>query len=145
MAKLPLSHINVLDLTAHRAGPTAVRQLADWGASVVQIASRAEDYDDFPRRNSDTQNLRRNTRNITVDLRKPEGVAILKRLVATADRRQCVDIPERANGEGSLRQAEIVGRDVAIDHVAVLQLAFDFLDGADEFGILRIDKAELLD
>ena len=81
----PLSHITVIDLTRARSGPTAVRQLADWGASVVQVASRAEDYDDFPRRNSDTQNLRRNTRNITLDLRKPAGVAILKQLVATAD------------------------------------------------------------
>jgi crotonobetainyl-CoA:carnitine CoA-transferase CaiB-like acyl-CoA transferase len=81
----PLSHITVIDLTRARSGPTAVRQLADWGARVVQIASRAEDYDDFPRRNSDTQNLRRNTRNITIDLRKPEGVAILKQLVAMAD------------------------------------------------------------
>ena len=32
MTTLPLSHISVLDLTAHRAGPTAVRQLVDWGA-----------------------------------------------------------------------------------------------------------------
>ena len=81
----PLSHIKVVDLTRARSGPTAVRQLADWGASVVQVSSRAEDYDDFPRRNSDTQNLRRNTRNITLDLRKPDGVAILKRMVEGAD------------------------------------------------------------
>ena len=81
----PLSHISVIDLTRARSGPTCVRQLADWGAQVVQISARAEDYDDFPRRNSDTQNLRRNTRNITIDLRKPEGVAILKRMAETAD------------------------------------------------------------
>ena len=81
----PLSHISVIDLTRARSGPTAVRQLADWGASVVQVASREADYDDFPRRNSDTQNLRRNTRIITVDLRKPEGVAIIRRMAETAD------------------------------------------------------------
>ncbi len=81
----PLSHITLIDLTRARSGPTAVRQLGDWGARVIQVASREEDYDDFPRRNSDTQNLRRNTRNITIDLRKPAGVAILKQLVATAD------------------------------------------------------------
>lgn len=37
MTALPLSHLTVLDLTAHRAGPTAVRQLADWGAHVIKI------------------------------------------------------------------------------------------------------------
>ncbi len=37
MTTLPLSRLSVLDLTAHRAGPTAVRQLSDWGAHVIKI------------------------------------------------------------------------------------------------------------
>ena len=35
--RLPLSRFTVLDLTAHRAGPTCVRQLGDWGANVIKI------------------------------------------------------------------------------------------------------------
>ncbi|HYB57710.1 MAG TPA: CoA transferase, partial [Alphaproteobacteria bacterium] len=37
MSKLPLSRFKVVDLTRVRAGPTAVRQLADWGADVVKV------------------------------------------------------------------------------------------------------------
>ena len=42
-----LSHITVLDLTRVRSGPTAVRQLADWGANVIKIEAPeySEDHD----------------------------------------------------------------------------------------------------
>jgi len=81
----PLSHIRVVDLTRARSGPTCVRQLADWGAQVIQVASRADEAGDFPRRGFDSQNLHRNKRSMTLDLKKPEGVAVLKTLVAKAD------------------------------------------------------------
>jgi crotonobetainyl-CoA:carnitine CoA-transferase CaiB-like acyl-CoA transferase len=81
----PLSPYTVIDLTRARSGPTCVRQLADWGASVIQVAAREDDAADFPRRGFDSQNLHRNKRSITLDLKKPEGIAVLKRLVARAD------------------------------------------------------------
>jgi crotonobetainyl-CoA:carnitine CoA-transferase CaiB-like acyl-CoA transferase len=81
----PLSPYTVIDLTRARSGPTCVRQLADWGASVIQVAAREDDAADFPRRGFDSQNLHRNKRSITLDLKKPEGIEVLKRLVARAD------------------------------------------------------------
>src|ERR687889_155661 len=84
-----LSHLTVLDLTRVRAGPTAVRQLADWGAQVIKIEMpEAMDEGDGvggPREDSDFQNVHRNKRGMTLNLKSPEGVAILKRLVARAD------------------------------------------------------------
>ena len=80
----PLSHIRVIDLTRARSGPTCVRQLADWGAVVVAITAR-EDEAVAARRGSDAQNLHRNKRSLTLDLKQPEGLAILKQLAATAD------------------------------------------------------------
>jgi formyl-CoA transferase len=86
MSKLPLSRFKVIDLTRVRAGPTAVRQLADWGADVIKI--EAPDGDGGlggDRHGPDFQNIHRNKRSMTLDLKKPEGVAILKRLAARAD------------------------------------------------------------
>ena len=40
---MPLARFKVLDLTQARSGPTAVRQLADWGADVVKIELPAYD------------------------------------------------------------------------------------------------------
>jgi formyl-CoA transferase len=84
-----LSRFTVVDLTRVRSGPTAVRQLADWGANVIKI-EMPPSIDDGegpggPREDSDFQNLQRNKRGITLNLKDPEGVAILKRLVAKAD------------------------------------------------------------
>jgi formyl-CoA transferase len=86
MAKLPLSRFKVIDLTRARAGPTAVRQLADWGADVIKVELPGKDATEVGSRGSpDFQNLHRNKRSMTLDLKQPEGVEILKRLVAQSD------------------------------------------------------------
>jgi formyl-CoA transferase len=82
---LPLEPYTVIDLTRARSGPTCVRQLADMGAKVIQISAREDVEGDFPRRGFDSQNLHRNKRSITLDLKSPKGIEVLKRLVAKAD------------------------------------------------------------
>jgi crotonobetainyl-CoA:carnitine CoA-transferase CaiB-like acyl-CoA transferase len=88
-AGLPLSRYTVLDLTRARAGPTAVRQLADWGANVIKVEEPGEQDGDggpFDRRHGpDFQNLHRNKRSITLNLKSPDGVAVFKRMVEKAD------------------------------------------------------------
>lgn len=87
-AKLPLSRFSVLDLTRVRAGPTAVRQLADWGANVIKIEQppRPGEESGFGARHGpDFQNLHRNKRSLTLNLKDPDGLAIFKRLVEKAD------------------------------------------------------------
>src|ERR1700722_337999 len=86
MGKLPLSRFKVIDLTRARSGPTAVRQLADWGAEVLKIESPDNDATEVGSRASpDFQNLHRNKRSLTLNLKNPEAVEILKRLVENAD------------------------------------------------------------
>ena len=82
---LPLDGISIIDLTRARAGPTAVRQLADMGASVVKVESREDPDQTFARDGFDFQNLHRNKRSLTLDLKKPEGVAILKKMIPATD------------------------------------------------------------
>jgi len=88
-AAAALTRFRVLDLTRVRAGPTCARQLADWGADVIKIelpeALDSGDPMGGPRNGPDFQNLHRNKRGMTLNLKDPEGVAILKRLVAEAD------------------------------------------------------------
>jgi formyl-CoA transferase len=87
-ASQTLSRFTVLDLTRVRAGPTAVRQLADWGADVIKIEMPATDQGGQPggpRDGPDFQNLHRNKRSITLNLKSPQGLEVFKRLVAKAD------------------------------------------------------------
>jgi formyl-CoA transferase len=87
-AALPLARFHVLDLTRARAGPTCVRQLVDWGARAIKIempGGRAGDGMGGNRHGFDFQNLHRNKKSMTLNLRDPEGVAIFKRLVRDVD------------------------------------------------------------
>ena len=85
---LPLARFNVLDLTRARAGPTCVRQLVDWGAKAIKIempGGRTGDGMGGNRHGFDFQNLHRNKRSMTLNLRDPEAVAIFKKLAKDAD------------------------------------------------------------
>ena len=87
MTSLPLNGFLVLDLTAHRAGPTAVRQLADWGANVIKIEQPGEATDATGSRRDgpDFQNLHRNKRSMTIDLKSKEGHELFMRMAKKAD------------------------------------------------------------
>ena len=81
-----LSRFSVIDLTRVRAGPTCVRQFADFGAKVIKIESPGGDGGlGGSRLGPDFQNLHRNKRCITLDLKAPEGKDILRKLVAQSD------------------------------------------------------------
>jgi formyl-CoA transferase len=88
-ASRALERFTVLDLTRVRAGPTCVRQLADWGANVIKIElpleAEAGEAMGGPRDGSDFQNLHRNKRSMTLNLKSKEGLAAFKRMVKKAD------------------------------------------------------------
>jgi crotonobetainyl-CoA:carnitine CoA-transferase CaiB-like acyl-CoA transferase len=87
--RLPLSRFKVIDLTLARAGPSCVRTLADWGADVIRVEPPPSDADANElvgrRDGSDFQNLHRNKRAITLNLKSEEGREVLMRLVEQAD------------------------------------------------------------
>ena len=88
-ASQALSRFTVLDFTRVRAGPTCVRQLADWGANVIKIDALLEDAGGEqlggPRQGSDFQNLQRNKRAITLNLKNPKELEVFHRLAKKAD------------------------------------------------------------
>ncbi len=88
-ASQALSRFTVLDLTRVRAGPTCVRQLADWGANVIKIDALLEEAGGEqmggPRHGSDFQNLHRNKRAMALNLKNPRGLEVFHRLAGKAD------------------------------------------------------------
>jgi crotonobetainyl-CoA:carnitine CoA-transferase CaiB-like acyl-CoA transferase len=86
-ASKALARFTVLDLTRVRSGPTCVRELADWGANVIKIETPPglEEPMGGPREGGDFQNLHRNKRGMTLNLKAPEGRAAFKRMVKKAD------------------------------------------------------------
>ncbi len=85
----PLSRFTVLDVTRVRSGPTAVRQLADWGANVIKIEA-PEKIDPAKgmggdRDGPDFQNIHRNKRGMTLNLKDPAGLDVFMRLLEKAD------------------------------------------------------------
>ena len=89
-SELPLERYTVLDLTQARAGPTAARVLADWGANVIYVEPPATSGKNRvaltgQRDGFDFQNLHRNKRSVTIDLKHPDGHAAFMRMAAEAD------------------------------------------------------------
>src|ERR1700730_9432163 len=88
-ASKALPRFPVLALTRVRSGPTCVRQLADWGANVIKIESPPQletgEPPGGPREGPGFQNLHRNKRSITLNLKSPAGLAAFKRMVKKAD------------------------------------------------------------
>jgi crotonobetainyl-CoA:carnitine CoA-transferase CaiB-like acyl-CoA transferase len=88
-ASKALARLRIVDLSRVRAGPTCVKQFADFGADVIKVESPpgVDPNADMggPRHGPDFQNLHRNKRSMTLNLKLPEGREILYRLVRTAD------------------------------------------------------------
>jgi crotonobetainyl-CoA:carnitine CoA-transferase CaiB-like acyl-CoA transferase len=88
-ASRALERFTVLYLTQVRSGPTCVRQLADWGANVIKIEQPPElvtgEPPGGPREGPDFQNLHRNKRSMTLNLKSKQGLAAFLRMVRKAD------------------------------------------------------------
>ena len=87
-ASSALSRFRILDLTQVRAGPTAARQLADWGADVVQVQMPEHMRGDDTlggQDGSDYQYTHRNKRSITLNLKEPSAIALLKSMAGRVD------------------------------------------------------------
>lgn len=84
---MPLSKFKVIDLTRVRSGPTCVKQLSDWGANVIKVEVPPDGKEDLggDREGFDFQNLHRNKRSITINLKSHVGKSIFYKLVKQSD------------------------------------------------------------
>ncbi|MDB5375157.1 MAG: L-carnitine dehydratase/bile acid-inducible protein [Belnapia sp.] len=90
----PLKGLRVLDLTRVLAGPTCTQMLGDLGAEVIKI-ERPEAGDDTrgfappfvpnTRESAYFVGVNRNKKSVTLDISKPEGQAIIHRLLESCD------------------------------------------------------------
>ena len=85
----PLARYRVIDLTRVRSGPTCVRQFADWGADVIKIETppglNLPEAWGGSRTGADFQNLHRNKRGFTLNLKEADGLKIFNQLVECSD------------------------------------------------------------
>src|SRR5262245_66067017 len=104
-AKLPLDDVRVIDLTVARAGPTCVRQLADWGADVVRVEwpadPAASGLTGGSRHSADFQHLHRNKRSLSLNLKAPAAHEVLMRL--EIGRASCRERVESSGGAGACK------------------------------------------
>ncbi len=90
MANQTLAGIRILDLTAYIAGPYGATLLGDLGADVVKVESPGGDtmrhYPSTLEGESRAYlGVNRNKRSIVIDLKKPEGLRVFRKMVERAD------------------------------------------------------------
>jgi len=87
----PLQGIKIIDMTSVLMGPFATQSLGDMGADVIKVEAPQGDVvrQIGPARHNDMGpiflNTNRNKRSLSLDLKRPEGIAVLRRLIADAD------------------------------------------------------------
>src|SRR6202166_18652 len=87
----PLAGLRIVDLSSMMSGPWAADILGDQGADVikVEVPGQGDHVRSLPNRSGDMSamfvNVNRSKRSLTLNLKSPEGVEVLKRLVRTAD------------------------------------------------------------
>jgi len=96
-----LSALRILDLSRVRAGPTCVRQFADFGADVIKVESPTDDDLGGPRDGSDFQNLHRNKRSLTLDLKAKVGRELFLKLAPRPTSWSRISVPTSRIGSGS--------------------------------------------